>query len=122
MHEICPIGFLSHPSEGNASDQSRAELAGDPWPSGRCLDQEKGFQGCFLPGITICQPKKTPCGGELTPSEQAENRRLSSIRIRLEQAIGGVKRDRMVKEKLRLLKDSVRDTVMETCCGLHNFR
>jgi hypothetical protein len=36
--------------------------------------------------------------------------------------IGRVKRYRMVKEKIRLLKDGIRNTVMETCCGLHNFR
>jgi hypothetical protein len=33
-----------------------------------------------------------------------------------------VKGDRMVKDKMRLLKDGIRDTIMETCCGLRNFR
>jgi DDE superfamily endonuclease len=47
---------------------------------------------------------------------------LSSIRIRIEHAIGGVKQYRMVKYKLRLLTDVIRDSIMETCCGLHNFR
>ena len=70
----------------------------------------------------MIQPKKTPPGGELTPPEKATNRRISSIRIRIEHAIGGVKRDRIVKDKIRLLKDGIRDTVMETCCGLHTFR
>ena len=87
-----------------------------------CLYQDKGFQGFFQTGITILQPKKTPRGGELTPPEQATNRRIPSIRIRIEDAIGGVKRDRIVKDKIRLLKDGIRDAVMETCCGLHNFR
>jgi hypothetical protein len=36
--------------------------------------------------------------------------------------MGGVKRDRIVNDKLRLLKDGIRDTIMETCCGVHNFR
>ena len=27
-------------------------------PPGSCLYQDKGFQGFFLPGITIVQPKK----------------------------------------------------------------
>jgi hypothetical protein len=122
MHEMCPMCFLSHPSAGKASEKSLAELAGSTWPSGSCLYQEKGLQGFLLPGITSGQPKQKPCGGELTPAEKVENRRLSSIRMRIEHAIGGVKRYRMVKEKLRLLKDGVRDTVMETCRGLHNFR
>ena len=122
INETCPIAFLSSTYEGRASDQSLAELAGYTWPPGRCLDQEKGFQGFFLPGITIFQPKKTPRGGELTPPEKATNRRISSIRIRIEHAIGGVKRYRIVKDTIRLLKDGIRDTVMETCCGWHNFR
>jgi hypothetical protein len=81
-----------------------------------------GFQGFVLSGVTIIQPKKKPRGGELTPPEKMANRAISSIRIRIEHAIGGVKRYRMVKDKIRLLRDRIRDTVMETCCGLHNFR
>jgi hypothetical protein len=81
-----------------------------------------GFQGFLLNGITIVQPKKTPPGSALTPPEKASNRAISSIRIRIEHAIGGVKRSRIVKDKIRLLKDGIRDSIMETCCGLQNFR
>jgi DDE superfamily endonuclease len=122
INETCHISFLSYTYEGKASDKSLAELAGYTLPPCSCLYQDKGFQGFFLPGITIFQPKKTPRGGELTPPEKATNRRISSIRIRIEHAIGGVKRYRIVKDTIRLLKDGIRDTVMETCCGLHNFR
>jgi hypothetical protein len=122
INETGHVCFLSHTDEGKAADKSVAELTGSTVPPGSCLDQEQGCQGCFLPGITIVQPKKTPRGGELTPPEQATNRRISSISIRMEHAIGGVKRYRMVKDKIRLLKDSIRDSMMETCCGLHNFR
>jgi len=113
---------LSPTCEGKASDISLAEVAGYTLPPGSCLYQDKGFQGLVLPGITIVQPKKKPRGGELTPPEQATNRQISSIRMRIEHAIGGVKRYRIVKDTIRLLKDGIRDAVMETCCGLHNFR
>jgi hypothetical protein len=122
MNEACHIGFLSPTCEGQASDISRAEMAGYTLPPGSCLYQDKGFQGFFLPGMTSVQPKKKPRGGELTPPEQAVNRQISSIRLRIEHAIGGVKRYRIVKDTIRLLKDGIRDAVMETCCGLHNFR
>jgi hypothetical protein len=36
--------------------------------------------------------------------------------------MGGVKRNRMVTDNIRLLKNGIRDTVMETCGRLHNFR
>jgi DDE superfamily endonuclease len=122
INETCHVCFLSHTYEGKAADQSMAELVGDTLPPGSCLSQEKGFQGFFLPGITIVQPKKTPRGGELTPPAKATNRRIASIRIRIEHAIGGVKRYRMVKDNIRLLTDGIRDSMMETCCGLHHFR
>jgi hypothetical protein len=122
INETCHICFLSHTYEGKASDKCIAELAGYTLPPGSGLYQDKGFQGFFLPGITIFQPKKAPRGGELTPPEKATNRRMSSTRIRIEHAIGGVKRSRLVKDKIRLLKDGLRDSIMETCCGLHNFR
>jgi hypothetical protein len=122
IDESCRICFLSATYEGKAHDKSLAELAGYTFPPGSCLYQDRGFQGYTHAGITIIQPKKKPRGGELTPPEQARNRAISSIRIRIEHAIGGVKRYRIVKDKIRLLKDQIRDTIMETCCGLHNFR
>ena len=44
------------------------------------------------------------------------------MRMRMKHAIGGGKCYRIVKDKNRLLKDRARDTIMEICCGLHNFR
>jgi DDE superfamily endonuclease len=122
IDEACHICFLSATFEGKAHDKSLAEFADYTLPPGSCLYQDMGFQGFVLAGVTIVQPQKKPRGGDLTPPEKATNRRISSIRIRIEHAIGGVKRYRIVKDKIRLLKDGIRDTIMETCCGLHNFR
>ena len=44
------------------------------------------------------------------------------MRVRVEHAIDGVKRYRIVKDTLRNWKADFRDLVCETCCGLHNFR
>jgi hypothetical protein len=122
IDETCQMCFLSATYEGKANDQILAELEGYRLPPGSALYQDMGFQGFILADDTIIQPKKKPRGGELTPPEKATNRRMSSIRIRMEHAIGGVKRYRMVQDKIRLLKDGIRDTIMETCCGLHNYR
>jgi hypothetical protein len=120
--ETCHGCFWSHTAEGQASDKSLAELAASTVPAGSCRYQDQGCQGVYRQDVTIVQPKKTPPGGELTPPEKAMNRRISSISIRIEHAIGGVKRYRIVKDTIRPLKDGLRDTVMETCWGLHNFR
>jgi hypothetical protein len=122
IDETCHICFLSATYEGKANDKNLADLEGYTLPHGSCLYQDMGFQGYTCDGITIFQPKKKPRGGELTPLEKATNRAISSIRIRIEHTIGGVKRYRIVKDKIRLLKDDIRDIIMETCCGLHNFR
>jgi len=122
IDETCQICFLSATYEGKANDTILAELEGYRVPPGSSLDQDMGFQGFVLADVTMMQPQQKPRGGELTPPEQATNRRIASIRIRIEHAIGGVKRDRMVKDRIRLLKDGIRDTMMDTCCGFHHFR
>jgi hypothetical protein len=86
------------------------------------MAQDAGFQGFQLEGVAIMQPKKKPRGGELSYADKLRNRLISSLRVRIEHAIGGVKRYRMVKDKLRKWKSGFRDLVFEICCGLHNFR
>jgi DDE superfamily endonuclease len=122
IDETCHLCCLSATYAGKANDKSLADLESSTLPYGSCLYQDRGFQGYTRDGMTIFQPQKKPPGGELTPPEKAANRAMSSIRIRSEHAIGGVKRDRMVKDKIRLLKDGIRETIMETCGGLQNFR
>lgn len=61
-------------------------------------------------------------GGELTAAEKRTNRNLSRIRVRVEHALAGVKRCRIVKDVLRNTAEGVSDSVMEAACGLHNLR
>ena len=91
-------------------------------PQGSTLYQDTGFQGFDLQGVNIIQPEKKPKGRELSNIEKESNRKIASIRIRVEHAISGVKRYRIVKDKLRNWKKGFCDLVMETCCGLHNLR
>lgn len=51
-----------------------------------------GFQGFISNEITVSQPQKKPRGRELTFPENRANHTISSIMIRMEYAIGGVKR------------------------------
>jgi hypothetical protein len=68
------------------------------------------------------QPTKKPRGGELTPPEHANNGRLSSIRMRIEHAMGGVTRDRIGNDTIRLLKEGMRDTSTDPYGGWHHVR
>ena len=118
----CKVVLLTPSFEGRIHDKQIADTTGYTVPSGSTLYQDSGFQGWTRPGVNVIQPKKKPRGGELTPEEKEKNRLISSIRIRVEHVISGVKRYRIVKDKLRNWKKGFSDLVMETCCGLHNFR
>ena len=116
------IILLTPTCEGKKHDKKIADETHLTLPNGSYLYQDTGFQGYYLPDVTILQPMKKPRGRELTFAEKESNRQISLIRIRVEHAIGGVKRYRIVKDQLRTRKDDFRDRAMETCCGLHNFR
>ena len=114
--------LLTITCEGKKHDKKIADESEYSFPEGSQLYQDTGFQGFTIAGITIIQPIKKPRGKELTQENKENNRLISQIRIRIEHAIGGVKRYRIVKDKVRAWKNNFRDKVMETCCGLHNFR
>ena len=122
INEECKIVLLTLTCEGKKHDKKVSDEAGFELPSGSCLYQDTGFQGFALEDVLIVQPKKKPKGKELTQEDIDCNRQISSVRVRVEHAIGGVKRYRIVKDKIRNWKDDFRDQVMATCCGLHNFR
>ncbi len=122
INESCKVVLLTPSFEGRHHDKYIADQVGYCVPPGSTLYQDAGFQGFTRPDVHIIQPKKKPKGKELTPEEKEKNRLISSIRIQAEHAISGVKRYRIVKDKLRNWKKGFSDLVMETCCGLHNFR
>ncbi len=122
INTLCKILFLSRTCEGKKHDKKAADEAGYDFPEGSIVFQDRGLQGFAVVGVIVIQPKKKPRGKELTAEDKKNNRAISSIRIRVEHAIGGAKRYRIVKDKIRNWKEGFRDQVMETCCGLHNFR
>ena len=103
----CKVVLLTPSFEGRIHDKQIADTVGYTVPSGSDLYQDSGFQGWTRPGINIIQPKKKPKGGELTPEEKERNRHISSIRIQIEHVISGVKRYRIVQDKLRNWKKRV---------------
>jgi DDE superfamily endonuclease len=119
---LCKILFLTDTVEGKKHDKKLADETPYTLPAGSKLVQDTGFQGFTLAGVAILQPKKKPRGSDLSDLDKAVNQWLASLRMRIEHAIGGVKRYRIGKDKIRNWKVDFRDAVIETCCGLHNFR
>jgi hypothetical protein len=86
------------------------------------LLQDLGFLAFTLPQVEILMPTKKPRGEELTLEQQGANQALHQRRLRIEHVNSSVKRCRIVKDRIRLWKQGVRDLVMEICCALHNFQ
>lgn len=119
---LCKIRFLSDTVESKKHDKKLADETDYCLPEGSTLFQDTGFQGFKLENVAIIQPKKKPKGKPLSDVDKHINHWISSIRVRIEHAIGGVKRYRIVKDKIRCWRSGFKDAVFETCCGLHNFR
>src|SRR5215217_3213414 len=122
VHALLPILFLSDTYGGRVHDLRIAEATPYPPPAGSGLLQDLGFLAFTLPPVEILMPTKKPRGAELTLEQHLANQALHQRRLRIEHVNSSVKRCRIVKDRIRLWKEGVRDLVMELCCALHNFR
>ena len=122
VNALLRILFLSDTYGGRTHDLRIAEATPYPLPAGSGLLQDLGFLAFTLPHVEIFMPTKKPRGAELTLEQQGANQALHQRRLRIEHVNSSVKRCRIVKDRIRLWKDGVRDLVMELCCALHNFR
>lgn len=114
--------YLSATVEGSRHDKALADEAQLAFEQGQGLLLDLGFQAYSAPGAQPCLPVKKPPKGELSELDKMYNRLLASLRVTVEHVIGSVKRIRIVKDKIRLHSDQVRDRVMLIACGLHNLR
>ena len=116
------ILFLSATHGGRVHDLRIAEATPYPLPAGSQLLQDLGFLALTLPQGEILMPVKKPRGQELMREQHRANQALNQRRLRIEHVNSSVKRCRIVKDRIRLWKQGIRDLVMEICCALHNFR
>ena len=63
-----------------------------------------------------------PRGQARTLAPHRANQTLPHRRLRIAPVHSSVQRCRVVKDRIRLWTEGVRDLVMELCCALHNFR
>ena len=122
MNALLTILFLSDTYGGRVHDKRIADATPYPLPARSRLLQDLGFLVFPLPQVAILMPTKKPRGQELSLEEHRANQVLNQRRLRIEHVNSSVKRCRIVKDRIRLWKEGVRDLVMELCCALHNFR
>ena len=116
------ILFLSSSYPGSVHDKTLADEAGHYYPDDTVLVEDLGYQGYEPGNISVLRPHKKPRNKELTEQQKQDNTDISRIRVPVEHVMAGVKRLNIVKEKIRLRTEGVRDQVMLIACGLHNFR
>ncbi|MEM1279645.1 MAG: transposase family protein [Cyanobacteria bacterium P01_H01_bin.152] len=116
------VRYLSDTYEGKQHDKAIADEEDRQFPEGSTLWQDAGFQVFAPAGVTIQQPQKKPRHRSLSMMEKLNNQNISSIRVEVAHHIGGIKRCQILVQPFRNWLDHFVDDVMETACGLHNFR
>lgn len=84
---------------------------------------DPGFQGMRkdYPHLNVHMPHKKPKGKELSEEQKSENTVISSFRVVVENAIGGIKRLKSLTDVYRNRKKDSDDTLMNIGCGIWNF-
>ena len=120
------IHFVSKGWVGKSHDykQLKYEFPPDqPWFSDLAVSLDLGYQGfskeydCQL----VSQPAKKPRKAELSVEQKQANQQISSGRIYVEHAIGGLKRYRYLVDRLRTHKVNLYELSLLVCAGVWNF-
>ena len=79
------------------------------------------FLGLASEYENVVIPKKKPKGKELTEKQKNSNKKISRVRVRIENAFAGVKRLRIVYNVSRTRRDEFIDMTFIVACGLWNY-
>lgn len=86
------------------------------------FSKDKAYQSYQPLGVHLLEPFKAKRNHPLQGWQKRFNQWVSSIRICSEHAICGIKRCRILKEKLRYFDSTFRNQIFLVACGLHNLR
>jgi hypothetical protein len=114
--------FLSGTYEGSIHDKAIIDLEDWRFPSTIVLHQDSGFQGHAPEGVVVQMPQKKPRTKELTDEQKQSNKKKASVRVTIEHIIGRIKIYRILKDRIRMYKQGIKDVVMELGCALLNFK
>lgn len=114
------ILFLSPSKHGRIHDKKLFDKSELHIPESISILADTGFQGVQKKHGNTLIPAKKPRGGFLTDAQKAMNRLISSCRIPVEHAIGGMKRFRCVSNIYRN-KNGLDDRLVAVAAGLWNL-
>ena len=118
------ILYLSKAYNGAVHDKKIADQEHLVFPKGLAIEllQDTGYQGYTPENITVIMPTKKPKRKELTLEQKDKNKEISSKRVKIEHAIGGVKILRIIKDEIRIYKEATRNLIMKIACAIHNLK
>ncbi len=120
------ILFISRPYEGVAHDFSILKMEFPPhqnWFANFEVRLDLGYQGFkdAYKCLKLLIPNKKPKGASLTESQKEENRAISRERVKVEHSLAGLKRFRILSDRLRMHDLEQYDEVIGLCAGLWNY-
>jgi len=119
------IGYLSKTVNGKEHDFTILKNLASPnhMPLRVKKHLDLGFQGFAnqFPGHNISMPKRSSKLKQLTVFAKEQNKKKSSIRVLVENALAGVKRLKIVTDVYRNKVKSFDDRAMLISCGLWNY-
>lgn len=120
------IGYLSHYAMGKLHDYRFLKQMFPPqkkWFENFYLRVDLGYLGIVkdyvCKGVSI--PHKKPRKAELTTTQVAENKQRAAERIFVEHSIGGIKRFRILSDRLRIHNLYLYNHILGICAALWNF-
>lgn len=119
------IGFLGKTSNGKEHDFTLLKDQSPPDYIPKIIKKhlDLGFLGFDkqFPGHKISIPKRKPKNKNLSQFAKKQNKKKSSLRVLVENALAGVKRLRITTDVFRNRKEGFDDQAMFVSCGLWNY-
>ena len=120
------IGYISPYRIGKIHDYNFLKKELNPeihWFSNFTIHVDLGFLGIAKDYVCkrLCIPTKKKPNQELTELERSQNKALASQRVGVEHSIGGLKRYRILSDRLRMHDFVLYDVLLGVCAGLWNF-
>jgi len=121
------IGYISQYAVGKLHDYSFLKQLFPPQKE-YCFENfhlrvDLGFLGIVKDYLcqSVSIPHKKPRKAELTTAQVAENKLMATERISVEHSIGGIKRFRILSDRLRISDLSLYHHILGVCAALWNF-
>jgi hypothetical protein len=120
------ILYISQPYEGQAHDYPILQMEFPPaqdWFAKFEVRLDLGYQGFgnLYKCLKLTIPNKKPRNQELTDAQKNENTAFSKERVKVEHSLAGLKRFRILSDRLRIHDIKLYHEILGVCAGLWNF-